>query len=47
MSNDLIDQLIWNFTDIKGEAWFHEISIVIVDFLNYTNLDVESRKSTN
>lgn len=37
--NDLINQLIWNFTDIKGEKWFHEISIELHDYLNYKNLD--------
>ncbi|GAG34711.1 unnamed protein product [marine sediment metagenome] len=39
--NDLVSQLIWNFTDIRGDQWFLEISIELSDYLNYHNLCLE------
>ena len=43
--NDLISQLIWNFTDIRGDYWFYQISIVLSDYLNYTNLCLEFQRN--
>ena len=36
--NDLIEQLIWNFSDIRGDHWFNQIAIVLSDFLNYFDI---------
>jgi hypothetical protein len=45
--NDLIEQLIWNFTDIRGKQWFHEIALSLPDLLNYKCLEPRKRGFDN